>query len=271
MLIQIKPNITEWQQKAIARIWRHVTKVVKDALVASGGPARSSYTFEGLAYSHVDVHVEDGEDNGYTVRQVLIEIHTGTDDADALIVHIRPEANGQTGMLQRTWLHRSTAAKTVLIAATGKARLDYTWIAPGDGLLYTHIDCTIQDHEDGAYTVSQTLANLNSGSVDVYFTHERREVQTETHDKDDKKRYFVYTYRVKISGTEKGGWDDIKSVEDMSSSPHVVVAAGTGHVTKVSPTQWRAMCKYWEPDHVITVAAWNAGLADGVTGITEWI
>ncbi|GAF87821.1 unnamed protein product, partial [marine sediment metagenome] len=116
---------TEHQQRLIVRMWRHLTEDGKDALVAPAGDARSNYTFETVEYDNLDTFIEDRGEDGYTVRQVLIEVHDGVADGDALVIRIRPQITaGPQRMIQRVWLHRSIAAKNTLTGVAGNARTD---------------------------------------------------------------------------------------------------------------------------------------------------
>ena len=251
MLIRIRPNITEYEQKMIARVWKHLTEAGKDALIASGGVARSDLTFETVLYTHGDVFVEDGEKQGYSVRQVLIEQHTGTTTATALILRLRAGVN-ETRLVQRVWLHVTTAAKNTLMTAGSAARTNDTI----EGVVYTHADARAEDLGHGAYNVVQTLTD-QTGTWVSFFEEEVDVVKLYTRTRDDKTRTITYIRHVKVTSTERQGW---QWIDGLNGTPTVLtkVVAGSDTVVKTSAGTYRAKCLTL--DHTPTtggIGAWT--------------
>jgi hypothetical protein len=227
LVIQIKPSITEYGQKVLVRVWATRSAAATALLTAPAGAARSNYTWpdDGVTYTHAECYIDDRGRAGYTVRQVLVSLSGDTTTTTALIFRIKDASGTQEGVVQRVWMHRTTAAKNTLTTLpAGVARLGDTI----ETKVYTHIDFQVTDLGNGGYNVTQTLAYLGAGYVagDKIWDDTFEFYKTFTRSKDDKIKTIHYTRYIFVRSTEQSAWDEFDTVVNKVSGSESVVRTG---------------------------------------------
>lgn len=146
------------------------------------------------------------------VRQTARITYSGTGDADATLIKIRAVGDSGKGLV-RVWPRRGTTAKDTLTGSGGKAVSAYSYTFPGDGVATSlvHVECTVDDHGDGSWTVMQILAEnalaLTTWATGYTYYYTVRKMFTRATDDDVK--LVTYTKYVAMRSTEKAAWDAI--------------------------------------------------------------
>jgi hypothetical protein len=93
----------------------------------------------------------------FSLHMRQTSVYAGTASSDALVVQVSQSSASASasGAIQRIWFRRTLEAKNTLVTATtGEARKNYLF----EERTYSHRSFVVTDHNDGAYTVVQSLA-----------------------------------------------------------------------------------------------------------------
>lgn len=193
---------------AASWLWRADDIATADAAAAYLAAAAEdlSLTNQGV----VGVTMSEQGEGRYAISQSVQRFYNGATDSDAIVLKIKPGMSGaQTPSIVRVWYRRTKAAKNTLTAYTpayGPARSNYTF----ETVLYTHADCDISDHGDGAYTVRQYL--VFTGDENVYYHHYWEEKAIRTRSTDDFVKVITYEHHERAFSSEDAAKTYIKSV-----------------------------------------------------------
>ena len=147
------------------------------------------------------------------VRQSGRVTYAGTGDADATVIKLRSIGDSGKGLV-RVWPRRTATAKGTLTGTGGKAvsGLSYTFPGGGGATSLVHVDCVVDDHGDGAWSVTQILAEnalvFETWATGYTYHYPVRKMQTRT--ADDHVKLITYTQYLAMRSTEKAAWDAIK-------------------------------------------------------------
>jgi hypothetical protein len=170
------------------------------------------------------------------IRQSVKRSYVETTGADATVIKIRSVGDSGKGLV-RVWPRRSDTAKTTLTTGSGAAVSGTTYTFPGDtgATTLVHVECVVDDHGDGTFSVMQILAQ-NAEVLEVWasaytYYYSVRKMFTRT--SDDQVKLVTYTKYVAMRSTEKKAWDAIQGwAPSPANANHKIVEGSDGVVQK---------------------------------------
>jgi len=207
-------------------------------------------------------------------------------EGEPVIVQLKNAVGTRRRGLARTWARRDTTRKEALIAASGTAvsDLSYTWPGEGSATTFTTDYVVIEDHGDGAWTVTQHLVD-NGTTVDAvdgehYFEKHTWIYHIQNRATDNYTRIWKMALHTAVKSSRKKAWAFIGTgvsgngvLQDYTVatpawgnySAHVLIE-GTAHVTRFGPYFYHAQVTSMRP----YADSSTTPFAD-ITGVRDWV
>jgi hypothetical protein len=201
------------------------SKEVRGLTAAEGDTAWTAAAAAGVANRVVGSRQYLLDGARAVIRQSVKRSYVETTGADATVIKIRSVGDSGKGLV-RVWPRRSDTAKTTLTTGSGAAVSGTTYTFPGDtgATTLVHVECVVDDHGDGTFSVMQILAQ-NAEVLEVWasaytYYYSVRKMFTRT--SDDQVKLVTYTKYVAMRSTEKKAWDAIKDWSPANANVKIV-------------------------------------------------